>query len=121
VLVTDSAYKVALKPDYDIDSFVFSFYNSLTMAFAELEGRHYGGGVLELIPSEFKRLPMVYTPRTKDEFNYYAEQFKRKQSISEILDSNDEIVLRQIPGMTSEAIETIKRIRQLLLNRRFRV
>lgn len=119
VLVTDSAYKIAVKPEYDVDSFVFSFYNSLTMTFVELEGRHYGGGVLELIPSEFKRLPMVYTPRSKSEFSLYAEQFKNKSSISEILDANDETVLCKIPGVTSEVLEKIKTLRQLLLNRRF--
>jgi hypothetical protein len=30
--------------------------NSLTALSAELEGRHYGGGVLELVPSEIERL-----------------------------------------------------------------
>src|SRR5262249_25331787 len=32
------------------------FINPLTALSAELEGRHYGGGVLELIPSEIERL-----------------------------------------------------------------
>jgi hypothetical protein len=32
------------------------FLNPLTALSAELEGRHYGGGVLELIPSEIERL-----------------------------------------------------------------
>ncbi len=30
--------------------------NSLTALSAELEGRHYGGGVLELVPSEIEKL-----------------------------------------------------------------
>ena len=32
------------------------FVNPLTALSAELEGRHYGGGVLELVPSEIERL-----------------------------------------------------------------
>ncbi len=56
--VTDSAYKVGMKNGYDLNSFVYSFYNTLTLLLSELDGRYYGGGVLELIPSEFKKLPI---------------------------------------------------------------
>jgi adenine-specific DNA-methyltransferase len=121
VLVTDSAYKVALKQGYDLDSFVFSFYNSFTLAFAEMEGRHYGGGVLELVPSEFKRLPMIYTTVEKAEFDRYAERFKKKKSIEEVLIANDEVILRGIPHVDADIIATIQRVRQQLLDRRLRV
>jgi len=59
-LVTDSAYKVGMRNGYDLNSFIYSFYNTLTLLLSELEGRYYGGGVLELIPSEFKKLPIPY-------------------------------------------------------------
>jgi adenine-specific DNA-methyltransferase len=52
---TDTAYRVRLKK-FDESSIVFSFINSLTALTAELEGRHYGGGVLELVPSEIRKL-----------------------------------------------------------------
>ena len=35
----------------------YSFYNSLTLLYAEIAGRFYGGGVLELSPKEFRSLP----------------------------------------------------------------
>jgi hypothetical protein len=35
--------------------------NSLTALTAELEGRHYGGGVLELVPSEIEKLAVVHS------------------------------------------------------------
>jgi len=35
---------------------VLSFVNSLTALSSELEGRHYGGGVLELVPSEIEKV-----------------------------------------------------------------
>jgi hypothetical protein len=38
------------------EKLVGCFVNPLTALSAELEGRHYGGGVLELIPSEIERL-----------------------------------------------------------------
>ena len=46
----------------------YSFYNSLTLLMSEIEGRFYGGGVLELTPSEFRRLPIYYTEPTDAEF-----------------------------------------------------
>ena len=56
MLATDSFYRVVTKEQYQDWRLVFSFYNSITLTLAELEGRFYGGGVLELIPSEFQNL-----------------------------------------------------------------
>jgi adenine-specific DNA-methyltransferase len=121
VLVTDSAYKIKLKSGYDLNSFIYSFYNSFTLAFAELEGRYYGGGVLELTPSEFKKLPLIYTAIDNATFTGYADSFKKKKSIEELLESNDEAILQQIPGVNNEIISKIKQVRQHLLDRRLRI
>ncbi len=49
---------------------MFGFLNGLTALTAELEGRHYGGGVLELVPSEIEKLlvpvPSKIKPRVAD-------------------------------------------------------
>ncbi|HEV8438530.1 MAG TPA: N-6 DNA methylase [Methylomirabilota bacterium] len=52
---TDTAYRIRPKRVAE-RHLVFSFVNPLTALTAELEGRHYGGGVLELVPSEIERL-----------------------------------------------------------------
>jgi adenine-specific DNA methylase len=52
---TDTAYRIRAK-DVAAEKLVSNFINPLTALSAELEGRHYGGGVLELIPSEIERL-----------------------------------------------------------------
>src|SRR5690606_3680901 len=61
---TDTAYRIRVK-EVSSHALVFSFINSLTALSAELEGRHYGGGVLELVPSEIERLlvPVVSVDR----------------------------------------------------------
>jgi adenine-specific DNA methylase len=51
---TDTAYRIRSK--VAAEKLVGCFINPLTALSAELEGRHYGGGVLELIPSEIERL-----------------------------------------------------------------
>lgn len=58
---TDTAYRI--RPfKVEPDALVCSFVNSLTALTAELEGRHYGGGVLELVPSEIERILVPSLP-----------------------------------------------------------
>jgi adenine-specific DNA methylase len=51
---TDTAYRI--QTTKNPISLVYCFINSLTALTAEMEGRHYGGGVLELVPSEIEKL-----------------------------------------------------------------
>lgn len=75
VLVTDTAYQVTVKEGYDIRDMCFSFYNSITLLFAEIDGRFYGGGVLELTPSEFRGLPLYFLRTTNEEFANFEKTF----------------------------------------------
>jgi adenine-specific DNA-methyltransferase len=52
---TDTAYRIRTR-GVAAEKLVGCFINPLTALSAELEGRYYGGGVLELIPSEIERL-----------------------------------------------------------------
>lgn len=52
---TDTAYRIRTDK-VSAEHLVGCFINPLTTLTAELEGRHYGGGVLELVPSEIERL-----------------------------------------------------------------
>lgn len=53
---TDTAYRIRALNGTSAEKLVSCFINSLTALSAELEGRHYGGGVLELVPSEIEKL-----------------------------------------------------------------
>lgn len=57
---TDTAYRITPNAEIDAATFVVCFLNSVTALSAELEGRFYGGGVLELVPSEIERLAVPY-------------------------------------------------------------
>ncbi len=50
-------------PEYSATAFTAGFHNSLTLLSAELFGRSFGGGVLELVPSEVAelRIPKALT------------------------------------------------------------
>lgn len=119
-LVTDSAYKIEMKQGFNINSFIFSFYNSLTLLFAEIEGRYYGGGVLELTPSEFKKLPLPYLIISDRDFQQFVLQFEEKQNIEEILEKNDFNILNSVLGLSPQDISEVERIRMKLFNKRMR-
>jgi len=121
VLSTDSAYTISMKEEFTIENFIYSFYNSLTLAFAELYGRYYGGGVLELTPNEFKKLPVPYLNLSNNNFNAYVSEFKAKQSIKEICKHNDKVILKSFDnGIDNESIEKLYFIREKLYLRRIK-
>lgn len=55
---TDTVHRVRLTSDVDAASLAAVFHNSVTFAFAEIIGRSYGGGILELEPREAEQLPI---------------------------------------------------------------
>ncbi|ORW90215.1 lactate dehydrogenase [Mycobacterium sp. IEC1808] len=55
---TDTVHRVRLVPGVDASSLAAVFHNSVTFAFAEIVGRSYGGGILELEPREAEQLPI---------------------------------------------------------------
>lgn len=122
VLATDSAYKITMKEKYKIEDLIFSFYNSITLICAELDGRYYGGGVLELTPNEFKKLPVpfVYIGGAGN-FKKFASEFKSKTSINDILAKNDEIILKSVDlSLDSDNLTMLNTIREKLYQRRIK-
>ncbi|OBI31799.1 class I SAM-dependent methyltransferase [Mycobacterium sp. E2238] len=55
---TDTVHRVRLTAGVDPTGLAAVFHNSVTFAFAEIIGRSYGGGILELEPREAEQLPI---------------------------------------------------------------
>jgi tRNA1(Val) A37 N6-methylase TrmN6 len=90
VYLTDTAYGLRMKDGYSIRGLCYSFYNSLTLLFAETNGRFYGGGVLELSPKEFRGLPLIYHEPTEEEFQSFMSVHEAASGDAEkILDFGD--------------------------------
>lgn len=49
---TDTMHRVKFFDNIDHETTLLSYYNSISFAFTEICGRSYGGGVLEILPSE---------------------------------------------------------------------
>jgi len=62
VVTTDTVYRGKPLNGYKSADLVAVFHNSLTILSSELEGRTYGGGVLELVPTEISRVRIPWVP-----------------------------------------------------------
>lgn len=116
---TDTAYRIKLIDD-KIKSYelVFNFLNSFTALTAELEGRFYGGGVLELVPSEIEK---TFIPDVKINKLYLNELDGDFQGLSsqEVLKRQDDIILKKI-GLDKKERRIIHNAWFKLRNRRQR-
>ncbi len=116
---TDTAYRIrplGIKPE----ALVLGFVNSLTCLTAEMEGRHYGGGVLELVPSEIERLLVPVIKATVAELAAADQRFRSAKDDSEFLCMQDSLVLGKI-GLTKADQETLHNAWLKLRDRRHRI
>lgn len=120
ILATDSAYRVSMLNGYDMKSLIFSFYNSMTLSFAEILGRSYAGGVLELTPNEFRSSPIPYTDINNVDFDLFKSNFSSKSNISDILNLNDNVILKNKYDLSQKDIVTLTNIRKKLIKNRLK-
>jgi adenine-specific DNA methylase len=89
---TDTTYRVRHKK-FNEATIVGSFINSLTALSAEVEGRHYGGGVLELVPSEIRKLLVPIQRFDQKELYKLNSLVKNRVTSEALLVQQDEKVL----------------------------
>jgi adenine-specific DNA-methyltransferase len=120
---TDTAYRVRLHANTAgrARDLAFSFLNSLTFLCAELGGRHYGGGVLELVPSEIEKLLIPLQPVTEHIFAQIDAMIRQRATLDELLAITDPLILGQGLGLTEQEIQIIRAAHRRLLKRRLRI
>ena len=97
---TDTIHRLTCKTETS-ERVIANTYTWLTAASAEIEGRSYGGGVLELEPTEAERLLMPATlngaiPLTE------CDKLMRAGRLDEVLEENARIVLRGHMGLSEQ-------------------
>jgi adenine-specific DNA-methyltransferase len=117
IRTTDAAYNISTKEGSSIESFIYSFYNTITLIFAELMGRKYGGGVLELTPSEFKNLPIPYRDIDSDLFKDFNLSFN-KNSYMNTLITNDFKLLGSLKFLNNSELSLLPIIYNKLVSNR---
>jgi hypothetical protein len=100
--------------------FVAGFHSSVTLLAAELEGRSFGGGVLELVPSEISRL-LVMLPEGFDAELDRLDAIAATTSDDDgeaLVDETDLLLRKYEPSLTEEILDVVRDARLLLLQRR---
>ena len=118
---TDTAYRVSMKPEFEgrETDLAYSFLNSLTLLHAELLGRHYGGGVLELVPSETAALPVPLSVADAGAFRRLDMAVRAGAAIGDILDATDGPLLGPT-GLGEGQVQVIRGAYERLVRRRLR-
>jgi len=113
---TDTIHRVRTAPGIDSGWLAAASMNSMTFAFAEIRGRSYGGGVLELEPTEAESLPFPKPESQElpvDDLDIWA----RERSVEQVLKEVDRLVLKPA-GLSKRDIETLRGIWRKLFERR---
>lgn len=115
---TDTIHRVKYTREKgDPEKFVASTHNSLTWLFAEIFGRSYGGGVLELEPNEAEEL-LIPTENWGELDLQEIDQKLDEEGYKELLDFTDEILLKQGLGLTDDEIHTLRQAWEKMKDRR---
>jgi len=115
---TDTMHRVFVHPGIDIKAFTASYYNSLSLAFAEVSGRSHGGGVLELMPNETERILLPFHLENAHLLSWIDEQIRKKTDIEKILRVTNQEILGKQYGLSKKEIELAHSIWKKLSSRR---
>lgn len=114
---TDTIHRVKFRQPQEGTKVTTAFLNTLTFAFAEVVGRSYGGGVLELEPNEAEKLPLpLQQAEQLDTDELHA--LLLKQGIDAVLEITDRTLLSKGLGLSQKEIKLLRQIWCKLRDRR---
>ena len=116
VHTTDAGYHIRLMDEVDGESFVFCFFNSITLAQCEFNGRYYGGGVCELVPTEFKDIVVPYRRIREKDKEKLRFLFKSGKPVEDIVKFVNGLTICR--NYEVEQIHRFEEIRRVLMVRR---
>ena len=114
---TDTIHRVRVKEGVDVRLLAAACFNSLTLAWAEVCGRSYGGGVLELEPGEAEELPVYYRDDLAIDVDL-VEHLLKEERPYEALDHVDGVILKDRLGFDDLTISRVRNAWEQLRDRR---
>jgi adenine-specific DNA methylase len=115
---TDTVHRVFTKPGVDMDQLAVAAFNSITLAMSEIMGRSYGGGLLEIEPSEATSLPVPDPRLVSPELIEKVDLLISQGRTEEALELVDEAVLIAGAGFDRDEIARVHLASMRLRNRR---
>lgn len=114
---TDTIHRIKVNEGVDPEKFCANTYTYLTAASAEIEGRSYGGGVLELEPSEAGRLLFPAELASAMPISE-ADRLIRAGRLIDVLEFNSKAVLQEGMGLSVQECKDLSSIWEKMRNRR---
>lgn len=125
---TDTLNRISLKKQSDFKKLIIASYTSVALLFTELEGRNYGGGVLEVLPSELSKvmLPNIFdndlpTNKEVDHLFNKIDNFVRTnedKKIDLLIEEIDNFILIDKLQMPKQMVFEINKSWKTLQNKR---
>lgn len=120
---TDTMHRMKFNDGVDPEDVLLAYYNSISFAFTEICGRSYGGGVLEILPSEMGNilLPKVdnIDPELRGNLLTHIDSVVRNgEDIEKALDMVDEELLVKVLGIDPEICRMCRAIWRKMQKRR---
>ncbi|EGL18180.1 MULTISPECIES: class I SAM-dependent methyltransferase [unclassified Paenibacillus] len=122
---TDTMHRIRFADGIDSRRAILAYYNSITLAFTEIEGRSYGGGVLEILPGEVEKIfvPNLFQIELTDDYieqllHLIDDHVKKNDDILGILPEIDSRILVEILNIPMETVTAFRDMWLLLRNRR---
>lgn len=117
---TDTVHRVRIEDGVDPAALAAVFHNSATFAFAEIMGRSYGGGILEVEPREAEQLPIPPPARADADLAADVDLLLKANEIEKALDVVDRLVLIDRLGWSPETVAQCRAAWHTLRDRRAR-
>ena len=100
---TDTIHRVRMAEGVDTETLCASMVNSFTFAWAEVCGRSYGGGVLELEPREAEKLLVPYRFAAALDIDYVDRRL-RAGDLEAAMDHGDDVLLKRGCGLSDRDV-----------------
>ena len=116
-------HRIKFNEEVDPENILLAYYNSVSFAFTEICGRSYGGGVLEILPTEVGK---VLLPKIEKTDAAHREKLLSEidrivmedDDIEKALDIGDKEVLIGILGFEQEICDQCRAIWKKMQRRR---
>ena len=123
---TDTMHRVRFNDKKNYKRAVVAYYTSIALLFSELEGRSYGGGVLEILPREVGRilLPDIFgkyeiSDKKIDKlFDTIDNYMRENDDVIDLLDIIDKEILYGLMGIPMDEVLLYRKAWISLRNRR---
>lgn len=120
VATTDTIYQGFVSSSSRVNpaALVAGFHNSLTLLSCEIEGRSFGGGVLELVPSEIARVAVPNMPAMGAELSALDSLARLSTDATRLVDNTDQLLSKLNPDFEPARLEQLRDAYSLLSDRR---